>query len=72
LQVHPFPLFIITLPDLKPGKEVFLLDIPLNDKNGSYLHTITCGSEDNPNKLLLIPGYGGGIAMFYKIFKELS
>jgi len=36
-----------------------------------YCHTIVCGEEENPNKLLLITGYGEGAAMYYKIMKPL-
>ena len=47
------------------------MDVPLNDKNNTTLHTISCGSDDNP-ALVLIHGYGGGAVLFYKVFKELS
>ena len=53
------------------GKNVFQADIPLDDKDKSYMHTIICGSDDKP-ALVLVPGYGSAAIMFYKILDDLS
>lgn len=70
-KLHNVERKLIEYSGLKEKEDYKLMDIPLNDKYNSYMHCIVVGDDNNP-PLLMVHGYGGGSALFYKLFKRLS
>ena len=70
-QQHILEIAILKHVGLKNGRNLDIIDVPLGDKEGNYIHTLACGSANNP-PLLLIHGYAGFAIMFYLCLKELS
>ena len=53
------------------GKNVSIMDVPLNDEEENYIHTISCGNQNNP-PLLLVHGYANSAIFFYLCLQEFA
>ena len=42
----------------------------MHEEKPVYIHTVVCGSKNNP-MLVLVHGYGGSGALFFKIIKQM-
>jgi len=70
-NLHDLERKILNYSGLSLDKDIKIIDVPLNDLEGNYIHTITCGDYSKP-ALLLIHGYANAGVFFYKMFKDLS
>lgn len=62
---------VLALSGLKPGKDIFIYDVPINYDGQNYIHTIECGKK-NKETLVLLHGYSGSLVLFYPMLKQLS
>ena len=44
--------------------------VGMHEDKPVYIHTVICGSKNNPT-LVLVHGYGGSGALFFKIIKQM-
>ena len=56
---------------LKVYDEIQIFDVPIKYGGNQHIHTVRCGSSNNPS-LVIIHGYGGSSITFYKLLKDLS
>jgi len=56
---------------LKLDEELEIFDVPIKYHGNQFIHTIRCGDKAKP-PLVMLHGYGGSLALYYRMLKELS
>jgi len=71
-EVYELEKKVLAHSGLELDKELFVYDVPINVRGKSYaIHTYRCGDQ-NKDTLILLHGYCGSNALYYKMLKELS